>query len=46
MPMELYVIGIAGLAVFGAFLYRQVGLQGPLQPEQAVRSESAQSQRS
>lgn len=30
MPIELYLVGFAGLALFGLFLYRCVGLGGPL----------------
>lgn len=28
MPLELYAIGVAGLTLFGWFLYRNIGLQG------------------
>ncbi len=27
MPLELYALGVAGLALFGIFLYRQVGVK-------------------
>ncbi len=27
MPLELYALGVAGLALFGFFLYRQVGVK-------------------
>lgn len=33
MPLELYMIGCAGLALFGFILYRCVGLRGVREPE-------------